>query len=86
MWSRIVIQQQNAKIEKPYPLISNHLLQFRQDVTVPRNIEGFQPPKSSSKSKCFFRIQSPEFFLEGFLKLIKWYDKCFNVLGTYVEK
>ncbi|GFY15653.1 histone-lysine N-methyltransferase SETMAR [Trichonephila clavipes] len=33
-----------------------------------------------------FRMQSPEFLLEGFLKLIKWYDKCLNVLGTYVEK
>ncbi|GFW53548.1 mariner Mos1 transposase [Trichonephila clavipes] len=36
--------------------------------------------------KRFFRMQSPEFFLEGLLKLIKRYDKCFNVLGTYVEK
>ncbi|GFS81724.1 histone-lysine N-methyltransferase SETMAR [Trichonephila clavipes] len=36
--------------------------------------------------KLFFRMQSLEFFLEGFLKLIKWYDKCLNVLGTYVEK
>ena len=34
----------------------------------------------------FFHIQSPDFFLEGFLKLIKRYDKCLNVLGTYVEK
>jgi len=34
----------------------------------------------------FFHMQSPDFFLEGFLKLIKRYDKCLNVLGTYVEK
>lgn len=34
----------------------------------------------------FFHNQSPDFFLEGFLKLIKRYDKCLNVLGTYVEK
>ncbi|GFW66135.1 histone-lysine N-methyltransferase SETMAR [Trichonephila clavipes] len=34
----------------------------------------------------FLRMQSPEFFLGGFLKLIKRYDKCLNVLGTYVEK
>ncbi|GFX30114.1 histone-lysine N-methyltransferase SETMAR [Trichonephila clavipes] len=36
--------------------------------------------------KLFFRMQSPEFFLKGFLKFIKQYDKCLNVLGTYVEK
>ncbi|GFV64836.1 histone-lysine N-methyltransferase SETMAR [Trichonephila clavipes] len=35
--------------------------------------------------KRFFRTQNPEFFLEGFLKLIKRYGKCLNVLGTYVE-
>ncbi|GFV81722.1 histone-lysine N-methyltransferase SETMAR [Trichonephila clavipes] len=35
--------------------------------------------------KRFFRMQSPEFFLEGFLKLIKRCDKCLNILGTYVE-
>ncbi|GFW79336.1 hypothetical protein TNCV_2477431 [Trichonephila clavipes] len=32
------------------------------------------------------KTQSPEFFLEGFLKLIKRYGKCPNELGTYVEK
>ncbi|GFX01787.1 hypothetical protein TNCV_1021901 [Trichonephila clavipes] len=36
--------------------------------------------------KLFFRMQNPEFFLDGFLKLTKRYDKCVNVLGTYVEK
>ncbi|GFV19203.1 hypothetical protein TNCV_3224211 [Trichonephila clavipes] len=35
--------------------------------------------------KLFFHMQSPEFFLEGSLKLIKFYDKCLNVLGTYAE-
>ena len=34
----------------------------------------------------FSRTQSPDFFLEGFLKLIKRYEKCINLLGTYVEK
>ncbi|GFS49995.1 hypothetical protein TNCV_1836391 [Trichonephila clavipes] len=28
------------------------------------------------------KMQSPEFFLEGFLKLIKRYGYCPNVLGT----
>ncbi|GFW70445.1 histone-lysine N-methyltransferase SETMAR [Trichonephila clavipes] len=36
--------------------------------------------------KHFFRIRSPEFFQDGFLKLIKRYDKCLNLLGFYVEK
>ncbi|GFV43961.1 hypothetical protein TNCV_492861 [Trichonephila clavipes] len=27
------------------------------------------------------KMQSPEIFLEGFLKFIKQYDKCPNVLG-----
>ncbi|GFV87052.1 hypothetical protein TNCV_5112701 [Trichonephila clavipes] len=32
------------------------------------------------------KMQSPEFFLEGFLKLIQLHGKCLNVLVTYVEK
>ncbi|GFU24757.1 histone-lysine N-methyltransferase SETMAR [Trichonephila clavipes] len=36
--------------------------------------------------KRSFRIPSPGLFLENFLKLIKWYDKCLDVLNTYVEK
>ncbi|GFV37679.1 hypothetical protein TNCV_2707941 [Trichonephila clavipes] len=32
------------------------------------------------------KMQSSQFFLKGFLKRIKRYDKCSNVLGTYVEK
>ncbi|GFT29001.1 histone-lysine N-methyltransferase SETMAR [Trichonephila clavipes] len=35
--------------------------------------------------KRFFRVQSPELFMDDFLKLIKWYGKCLNVLGTYGE-
>lgn len=32
-------------------------------------------------------IRKPlNFFLQGFLKLIKWYDKYLNVLGKYVDK
>ncbi|GFW96806.1 histone-lysine N-methyltransferase SETMAR [Trichonephila clavipes] len=37
-------------------------------------------------AKRFFRMQSPEFFLGDFLKLIKRYDKCLNVLDTNVVK
>ncbi|GFU86688.1 histone-lysine N-methyltransferase SETMAR [Trichonephila clavipes] len=36
--------------------------------------------------KRFFRMQSPEFFLVDFLKLIKRYAKCLNVLGAYGGK
>ncbi|GFV52429.1 mariner Mos1 transposase [Trichonephila clavipes] len=35
--------------------------------------------------KRFFCMQSP-FSLEGFLKFIKRYEKCLNVLGTYMDK
>ncbi|GFX97042.1 hypothetical protein TNCV_1997741 [Trichonephila clavipes] len=42
--------------------------------------------KKFTKSKRFFRMQSPELFWEGFLKLIQRYDKCLIVLGKYVEK
>ncbi|GFT95808.1 histone-lysine N-methyltransferase SETMAR [Trichonephila clavipes] len=34
--------------------------------------------------KRFSRMQSPEFFMEGFLKLIKRYNKCLKVFGSYV--
>ncbi|GFX64524.1 hypothetical protein TNCV_2811491 [Trichonephila clavipes] len=32
------------------------------------------------------KMQSPEFFLEGFLKPINRHEKCLNVLCIYVEK
>lgn len=34
----------------------------------------------------FFRMQSSDFFLEAFLKLIKAYSKCLELLGNYLEK
>ncbi|GFV90966.1 hypothetical protein TNCV_1248541 [Trichonephila clavipes] len=49
VWSRIVIQQQNARFEKPRPLFPNRLFQFRQGTTVPRSIDGSNLQKVSSK-------------------------------------
>ncbi|GFU61393.1 hypothetical protein TNCV_3404811 [Trichonephila clavipes] len=87
VWTRIIIQQQNARFEKPRSLFANRPLQFRQGVTVlTAQHRWFQSPKSPRKSKRFFRKQIPELFWEGFLKLIQRYNKCFTVLGTYVEK
>lgn len=40
VWSRNVIQQQNARCEKARPLFPNCLLQFRQGVTVPHSSDG----------------------------------------------
>ncbi|GFU67136.1 hypothetical protein TNCV_3675501 [Trichonephila clavipes] len=75
VWSRIDIQQQNARSEKPKPPFPNHLIDFEQSVTIPRrhcDTPWFQLLKNPLKSKRFFHMQSPEFFLVGFLKLIKW--------------
>ncbi|GFV29369.1 hypothetical protein TNCV_437881 [Trichonephila clavipes] len=36
--------------------------------------------------KRFFHMQRYDFTWRAFLKRIKSYDKCLNVLGTYVEK
>ncbi|GFU89424.1 hypothetical protein TNCV_1673701 [Trichonephila clavipes] len=85
VWSRIVIQQQKARFEKPghffriFPFNFDRVSQYCVALMV-------SPPKSPHKIKRFLRMQSPEFFLEDFLKLIKRYDKYLNVLGTYVEK
>ncbi|GFS78160.1 hypothetical protein TNCV_1107711 [Trichonephila clavipes] len=35
VWTRIIIQQQNARFEKPRSLFPNRPLHFRQGVTVP---------------------------------------------------
>ncbi|GFU98042.1 histone-lysine N-methyltransferase SETMAR [Trichonephila clavipes] len=48
-----------------------------------RRFESYAEVKQAVKR--FFRMQSPEFLLEGFLMLIKRYNKCHNVLDTYVE-
>jgi hypothetical protein len=29
---------------------------------------------------------SKEFYATGFQGLVKWWDKCFNLYGNYVEK
>ncbi|GFU85113.1 hypothetical protein TNCV_1553761 [Trichonephila clavipes] len=67
MSTNIAIHQQNARFEKPRALFTNCPLQFQQGVTVPR---WFQPPKSPLESKRFFRMQSPEFFLEEAYKAV----------------
>ncbi|GFW12664.1 hypothetical protein TNCV_3883741 [Trichonephila clavipes] len=64
VWSRIVIQQQNARSEKPRPLFPNHCSQSLSgchNTALGIVTPWFQPPKSPLKRKRFFRMQIPEF-------------------------
>ena len=36
--------------------------------------------------RAWFRQQPKEFFAAGFQGLVKWWDKCLNLYGYYVEK
>ncbi|GBO38332.1 hypothetical protein AVEN_132764-1 [Araneus ventricosus] len=36
--------------------------------------------------KNYLRSLDTDFYQDGFLKLISWYDKCINVGSEYVEK
>ena len=62
---------------------------FHQFTTLKKNL-GEKCFGSNGKVKqaikCIFCVQSPEFFLESLLRLIKQHDKCLNVLGSNVKK
>ncbi|GFV73160.1 histone-lysine N-methyltransferase SETMAR [Trichonephila clavipes] len=54
-----------------------------------KNLTGRNLESNAEVKQCikrFYRMQSSEFFLDIFLKLIKWYGKCLNALGTCVGK
>ena len=36
--------------------------------------------------RAWFRQQPKEFYAAGFQGLVKWWDKCLNLYGDYVEK
>ncbi|GFV87077.1 hypothetical protein TNCV_5112951 [Trichonephila clavipes] len=89
MWSHIVTSTTESQICETQVTFSESPLSI--SIRVPQYRVGtvtiwFQSHKSPLKSERFFRMQSSESSLKGFLKLIKRYDKCLNVLGTYVEK
>ncbi|GFX95498.1 hypothetical protein TNCV_4825131 [Trichonephila clavipes] len=67
VWSRIVIQQRNARYEKSRPLFSKRLFQFRQGVTLPRSIDGYNLQKVQEKvnsSSVYKALRFPAVFLE----------------------
>jgi len=35
---------------------------------------------------AWFRQQPKEFYSAGFQGLVKWWDKCLNLFGDYIEK
>jgi len=36
--------------------------------------------------RAWFREQPKEFYGAGFQGLVKWWDKCLNLFGDYIEK
>jgi histone-lysine N-methyltransferase SETMAR len=36
--------------------------------------------------RTFSPTQDTDFYQQGFFKLLKWWEKCINVSGEYVEK
>ncbi|GFW24463.1 hypothetical protein TNCV_607041 [Trichonephila clavipes] len=58
-----------------------YLFRLPSSIILKKNLAGSNA-KVKEAIRRFFRMQSPDFFLGGFLKLIKRYDKCLNVLGT----
>lgn len=62
VWSRIVIQQQNARSEKRRPLFPNLFLQLWQDVTVPCNIDGSNLQKVQQNNSLCVPENSEEHF------------------------
>ncbi|GFV84421.1 hypothetical protein TNCV_5006851 [Trichonephila clavipes] len=85
VWFHIIIQHKNARFQKPRLLFPNHLFQLQQGVTVPRSTDGPDLQKVHAKVNASSECKALSFPAE-FLKLLKRCDKCFNALGTYVEK
>ncbi|GFT70864.1 hypothetical protein TNCV_4163471 [Trichonephila clavipes] len=99
VWSSIVIQQQNARSEKSGRFfritsfnsdsVSQYITSFNSGRVSQNRVNSvtpwFQPPKSRRKSKRFFRMQIPKFFLEGFMMVIErqsWFIHWVLGVGT----
>jgi hypothetical protein len=59
------------------------------------NFHFFLTLKTTLKGCCFttnedaeavIQTQDTDFYQQGFFKFVKWWDKCINVSGDYVEK
>ena len=49
--------------------------------------ERFPDDDAAERAVCvWFRQQPQEFYAAGFQGLVKWWDKCLNLYGDYVEK
>ena len=49
--------------------------------------ERFPDDKVVETAVCaWFQQQTKEFYAEGLQGLVKWWDKCLNLYGDYVEK
>jgi len=49
--------------------------------------EHFSDDGAVERALCmWFREQPQEFYAAGFQGLVKWWDKCLNLFGDYIEK
>jgi len=49
--------------------------------------ERFPDDEAVERAVCvWFQQQTKEFYAAGFQGLVKWWDKCLNLYGDYVEK
>jgi histone-lysine N-methyltransferase SETMAR len=58
---------------------------FHFFLTLKRTLEG-RRFTTNEDVEAAVRTQDADFYQQGFFKLVKWWDKCINVGGDYVEK
>jgi hypothetical protein len=47
----------------------------------------FPGDEAVERAVCtWFQQQPQEFYATGFQGLVKWWEKCFNLYGDYIEK
>jgi hypothetical protein len=53
--------------------------------TLKRTFEG-RRFTTNENAEAAVQTQDTDFYQHGFFKLVKWWDKCIDVGGDYVEK
>jgi len=57
--------------------------------TLKQHLSGelFPDDVALQRAVCaWFQLQPQEFYAAGFQGLVKWWDRCLNLYGDYVEK
>jgi hypothetical protein len=79
------VWQQRISTKKCCPCVVNIVCHVKQSIIGFRRANKYRRRTSSRSASGDFHV-GKEFYAADFQGLVKWWDKCLNLFGDYVEK